>query len=85
MSETEQSNLCTLIYYPKEKLSIISKDHKNTVTWYKDTLNALVNLAKFLSSKYTRSKVRKAIPTGYTFIIDELIHGIKCFLNAVAH
>ena len=74
MSETEQSNLCTLIYYPKEKLSIISKDHKNTVTWYKDTLNALVNLAKFLSSKYTRSKVRKAIPTGYTFIIDELIH-----------
>jgi len=74
MSPAEQSQLCTLIYYPKERLSIISKAHKNTIPWYKDTLNQMVNLARFLSSKYTRSKVRKAIPPGYTFIIDELIH-----------
>lgn len=69
----QNSPPCTLIYYPKEKLSLIRKDHKDTAQWYKNTLNQFVEIARFLSSKYTRSKVRKAIPA-YTFIIDELIH-----------
>lgn len=74
LSKADQSNLCTLIYYPKEKLARIQRGHSNTVQWYKTTLTQLIDLTRFLSSKYTRSKVRKAIPDGFVFIIDELIH-----------
>ena len=70
LSPSEQDDLCTLIYYPKEKLALIKdKDAR----WYYDTLLLLVRIARNLSSSYTRSKVRKALPAPYAYIIDELL------------
>lgn len=76
-SERERRELCTLIYYPKEKLALLKeKDDDGIITedWYRMTLRDLVAVAKMLSSKYTRSKVRKAMPKEFSYIIDELIH-----------
>lgn len=74
LSEDERHTLCTLIYYPEEKLEKLKREQVLTDDWYRFTLNNLVRLAKFCSSKYTRSKVRKAMPEEYRYIIDELLH-----------
>lgn len=74
LAPAEQAELCTLIYYPREKLARLRSQKRITPEWYKATLGQLIELAKFLSSKYTRSKVRKAIPQEYSYIIDELLH-----------
>lgn len=74
LSKTERKELCTLIYYPEEKMELLSKEHKITDYWYGMTLNLLIELSKYLSSKYTRSKVRKALPKDFSYIIDELLH-----------
>lgn len=74
MSEPERANLCTLIYYPKEKLKMVQESGNNTPDWYRFTLQCMIMLAKMLSSKYTRSKVRKAMPKAYAYILDELLH-----------
>ena len=70
----ERSSLCTLIYYPQEKLRRIREEGRNTEEWYRFVLQKLIDLAKLLSSKYTRSKVRKAMPSEYSYILDELLH-----------
>ena len=62
------------IYYPEEKLNIIKKQVDNLDEWYTITLYRLVEICKVVSSKYTRSKVRKALPKGFDYIIDELLH-----------
>ena len=74
LSQDERKELCTLIYYPKEKLSLIKRENKNSEGWYRTTLNELIALSRVLASKYTRSKVRKALPQEFSYIIDELIH-----------
>ena len=74
ISEKERRTLATLIYYPEEKLNIIKKSEENLEEWYSLTLYRLVQVATRVSSKYTRSKVRKALPKGFDYIIDELIH-----------
>ena len=74
ITEKERHTLATLIYYPKEKLKLIKKETKNLEEWYSITLNRLVEVARKISSKYTRSKVRKAINSGFAYIIDELLH-----------
>ena len=58
----EQQELCTLIYYPREKLSKLMDENKVNDEWYRNVLGQLIQIAKLLSSKYTRSKVRKAMP-----------------------
>lgn len=73
-SKQEQNELCTLIYYPEQKLERIRREGINTPEWYRFTLQCLINLAKLLSSKYTRSKVRKAMPQAFSYILDELLH-----------
>ena len=70
----EKGDICTLIYYPREKLKMLHKERELTDEWYKMTLNQLIEVARNLSSKYTRSKVRKAMPADFAYIIDELIH-----------
>lgn len=70
----EVNELCTLIYYPKEKLRLIRHAHENTPEWYRVTLSRMICLAQKLSSKYTRSKVRKAMPEEYAYVLDELLH-----------
>lgn len=72
--EEERKNLAFLIYYPEEKLNLIKKTNNNINEWYKITLYKLIEVTKAVSSKYTRSKVRKAMPKGFDYIIDELIH-----------
>ena len=74
ISEKERRTLATLIYYPEEKLNLIKKTVDNLDEWYALTLYRLVQVATKVSSKYTRSKVRKAMQKGFDYIIDELIH-----------
>ncbi len=74
-TEKERSMLATLIYYPEEKLKLIKDELKDDLDeWYTITLYRLVEVARKVSSKYTRSKVRKAIKTEFVYIIDELLH-----------
>ena len=73
LTTVEQDDLCTLIYYPREKLSRLKKAGAVNGEWYFQTLFRLVRLARYLSGFYTRSKVRKAMPESYSYIIDELL------------
>lgn len=73
-TEKERNTLATLIYYPEEKLQLIKQQVQNLDEWYSITLYRLVEVAKRVCSKYTRSKVRKAINKGFEYIIDELLH-----------
>ena len=74
LTEAEKADLCTLIYYPHEKLALVRAAHQDSPTWTKQTLNRLIAVTRRLSSRYTRSKVRKAIPHDFAYIIDELLH-----------
>lgn len=74
LSDFDREEICTLIYYPVEKLELVRKEGKNNEEWYRATLGELIDIARLLSSKYTRSKVRKAMPKEYAYILDELIH-----------
>lgn len=68
-----KKSLATLIYYPKEKLEKIKQTESDMKDWYAVTLHRLVEILRRVSSKYTRSKVRKTIPQQYAYIIEELI------------
>lgn len=74
ITEHERRTLATLIYYPEEKLKMVKSEVENLDEWYSITLYRLVKIALEVSSKYTRSKVRKAMPDGFDYIIDELLH-----------
>lgn len=74
ISKEERAKLATLIYYPKEKLEEIRETVEDLNEWYKLTLNRLIEICRLVSSKYTRSKVRKALPKHYGYIIDELLN-----------
>ncbi len=74
ITEHERRALATLIYYPEEKLSIVKSQVEDLNEWYSITLYRLTEVAVEVSSKYTRSKVRKAMPKGFDYIIDELLH-----------
>ncbi|MBE6479776.1 MAG: fructose-1,6-bisphosphatase [Olsenella sp.] len=73
LTPREQDDLCTLIYYPREKLIRLKGEGVPNPSWYYQTLFRLVRLARYLSGFYTRSKVRKAMPEAYAYIIDELL------------
>lgn len=77
MTEQEIRRFCTLIYYPREVLDQAKKNGPIASGWYAETLEHLIQLSRFLSSKYTRSKVRKAMPVEFAYIIDELMHAQK--------
>lgn len=74
LRDAEKKELCTLIYYPAEKLELIKSKEKDLDDWYQVTLNQLVKVCRNVSSKYTRSKVRKALPKEFSYIIQELLH-----------
>ena len=74
LSDIDREEICTLIYYPVEKLEMMKKESRNNEEWYRAILGELIEIARLLSSKYTRSKVRKAMPDEYAYILDELIH-----------
>ncbi len=72
--ETERRELCTLIYYPEEKLELIKAAEPDLDEWYHITIHRLVSVCRDVSSKYTRSKVRKVLPEEFAYIIEELLH-----------
>ncbi len=71
---SDRDQLATLIYYPEEKLEEIERETQDMREWYRITFHRLIDLCCLVSAKYTRSKVRKAMPPEYAYIIDELIH-----------
>ena len=72
--EAERRELCTLIYYPEEKLELIKAADEDIDDWYHITIHRLVAVCRDVSSKYTRSKVRKSLPEEFAYIIEELLH-----------
>ncbi len=74
ISEEEQMELANLIYYPDRVMNKMTLAGKNTEDWQKVTIYRLVRICKEVSSKYTRSKVRKKMPLEFTYAIDELLH-----------
>ena len=78
MSPAEQAEFCTLVYYPVEELERMKQQYGEIPRFrYKQLLEQLIELTVYTSSKYTRSKVRKAMPQEFAFIIDELMHAQK--------
>lgn len=74
LRESEKRNLCTLIYYPEQKLELVKQSESDIDDWYRTTIHQLVRVCREVSSKYTRSKVRKALPQDFSYIIQELLH-----------
>ena len=72
--ESEKKELCTLIYYPEQKLELIKAQEEDIDDWYRITIHELVKVCREVSSKYTRSKVRKSLPPEFSYIIEELLH-----------
>lgn len=70
LSEEEKRALCALIYYPKERIEL----EQPKADWYRLKLLQLVEVARAVSVKYTRSKVRKMLPKHFAYIIEELLH-----------
>lgn len=73
LGNNEKKELATLIYYPREKMNLVAKTEEHMSDWYKITLYRLIEVCKRVASKYTRSKVRKALPPDFAYVIDELI------------
>ncbi len=74
LGENDIKSLATLIYYPEQKLEVVLRKEQNLEDWYRVTLYRLIEICRYASSKYTRSKVRKALPKDFAYIIEELLH-----------
>ena len=85
MPSAAKKELCTLIYYPEQKLELIKAREENLDEWYRMTLHQLVKVFRVISSKYTRSKVRKSLPPEYSYILEELLHTRTEEANKVAY
>ncbi|MDO4650471.1 MAG: fructose-1,6-bisphosphatase [Eubacteriales bacterium] len=73
LSNGDKRSLATLIYYPRKRIEVVKKQEEDMENWYKITLYRLIEVCKTTASKYTRSKVRKALPAEYSYVIEELI------------
>ena len=74
MRESEIREFCSLVYYPEQKLQLIQASEKDLNDFYNITLHKLIRVCQSVSSKYTRSKVRKSLPKEFAYIIEELLH-----------
>ena len=74
LREAEKRELCTLIYYPEQKLELVKATEQDLNDWYKVTIHQLVSVCRDVASKYTRAKVRKSLPLEFSYIIEELLH-----------
>ena len=74
LRKVEKKELCTLIYYPEQKLQLIKATEQNLNDFYVTTLNQLIKVCREVSSKYTRSKIRKELPKEFGYLIEELLH-----------
>ncbi|MCR4798627.1 MAG: fructose-1,6-bisphosphatase [Lachnospiraceae bacterium] len=91
LSEGERKDLATLIYYPEERIRLAAKRTENMDDWYLVMINRLIMICKSAASKYTRSKVRKALPKDFAYVIEELITGRRdsadqeAYYNEIIH
>lgn len=85
LSTADKMSLATLIYYPQKKIELVKQQEEDMENWYKITLYRLIEVCKTVSSKYTRSKVRKALPEDYAYVIEELITEKQEVLNKEAY
>ena len=85
MREEEIRQLCSLIYYPGRKLEYIKSSDDNLENFYQVSLHNLIKVLQSVSSKYTRSKVRKALPKEFAYIIEELLHEAPSISNKQAY
>ena len=74
LRESEKRELCTLIYYPEQKIELVKQTETDIEDWYHIAIHRLVRICRDVSSKYTRSKVRKSLPVEFSYIIQELLH-----------
>ncbi len=74
MTLKQKEDFAALIYYPEQRLSVVKKQVEDMNEWYRITLFHLIEVLRVVASKYTRSKVRKALPRDYAYILDELIN-----------
>ncbi len=74
LKKAQKKELCTLIYYPEQKLQLIKETTEDLHEFYRTTLVCLVKVCREVSSKYTRSKIRKELPKAFGYIIEELLH-----------
>ncbi|WP_048627048.1 fructose-bisphosphatase class III [Listeria ivanovii] len=73
LDDAEINSLSTLIYYPEEKMDLIAEELEDMAGWYHTTLFRLIEFCQYVASKYTRSKVRKAMPADFAYILEELL------------
>lgn len=85
LSQKDKRELAALIYYPTQKMDYVKSIEQDTENWYKIMLYRLIEICKVVSSKYTRSKVRKALPSAYAYVIEELITEKPEVLNRGAY
>jgi len=81
LSDQEKRNLATLIYYPEQKMAVVLKRIEDKDKWFRQNLFHLIKLCRIYSSKYTRNKVRKALPKDFSYIIQELLHEQESIKN----
>ncbi|EFU83824.1 fructose-bisphosphatase class III [Staphylococcus lugdunensis] len=84
LTTKEINDLAALVYYPEEKLKLIKNEFNSRGQlnlWYITTIERLIELITYCSSKYTRSKLRKALPTQYVYIVEELLYKSNEFNN----
>lgn len=75
LTAAEKRSLASLIYYPRERMELVlaHADDAAAQAWYAEVLPRLVSVCKRAAQKYTRSKVRKALPDNFAYIIEELM------------
>ncbi|WP_066369010.1 fructose-bisphosphatase class III [Neobacillus fumarioli] len=84
ISESELNDFATLVYYPEEKLKLMRERFSNKrelYQWYAEIIERMIKLISYASSKYTRSKLRKALPEQFVYIIEELLYKTEEFAN----
>ena len=74
LDESDKRELCTLIYYPEQKLQLLKLEKRDMHDFYRTSLVRLISVSREVSSKYTRSKIRKELPKDFEYIIEELLH-----------
>ena len=74
LDESDKRELCTLIYYPEQKLQLLKLEKRDMHEFYRTSLVRLISVCREVSSKYTRSKIRKELPKDFEYIIEELLH-----------
>ena len=85
LGAADKTSLATLIYYPKKKIALVKETEADMDSWYKTALYRMIEVCKIVSSKYSRAKLRKALPEDYADVIEDLITEKQEVLNKEAY